>query len=66
MATEYRNNAKVNVVTRRYGVSTSLLHPPLPALPLKLAYVIERIHESAAALTIESLPPLNHEKRRHG
>jgi hypothetical protein len=28
--------------------------------------VIECIHESAAALTIESLPPLNHEKRRHG
>jgi hypothetical protein len=27
------------------GVSTSLLHPPLPALQLKLACVIERIHD---------------------
>jgi hypothetical protein len=45
MATEYRSNVKVNVVTRRYGVSTSLLHPPLPALQLKLAFVIERIHD---------------------
>jgi hypothetical protein len=48
------------------GVSASLLHPPLPALPLKLEFVIERIHDQPAALTIESLPPLNHEKRRHG
>jgi hypothetical protein len=31
MATEYRNNAKVNVVTPADGVSTSLLHPPLPS-----------------------------------
>ena len=45
MATEYRNNAKVNVVTRRYGVSTSLLHPTLPALQLKLVFVIERSHD---------------------
>jgi hypothetical protein len=29
MATEYRNNAKVNIPD---GVRTSLLHPPLPAL----------------------------------
>jgi hypothetical protein len=48
------------------GVSASLLHPPLPALPLKLVFVIERIHDQPAALTIESLPPLNHGKRRHG
>jgi hypothetical protein len=34
-------------------------------LPLKLVFVIERIHDQPAALTIESLPPLNHEKRRH-
>jgi hypothetical protein len=45
MAAEYRNNVKVNVVTRRYGVSTSLLHPPLTALQLKWAFVIERIHD---------------------
>jgi hypothetical protein len=46
MATEYRNNAKVNVAPAD-GVSTSLLHPPLPspALPLKLVFVIERIHD---------------------
>jgi hypothetical protein len=35
-------------------------------LPLKLVFVIERIHDQPAALTIESLPPLNHEKRRRG
>jgi hypothetical protein len=35
-------------------------------LPLKLVFVIERIHDPAADLTIESPPPLNHEKRRHG
>jgi len=27
------------------GVSASLLHPPLPALPLKLVFVIERIYD---------------------
>ena len=26
------------------GVTASLLHPPLPALQLKLVFVIERIH----------------------
>jgi hypothetical protein len=26
-------------------MSTSLRHPPLPALPLKLVFVIERIHD---------------------
>ena len=27
------------------GVSAPLLHPPLPALQLKLVFVIERIHD---------------------
>ena len=40
--------------------------PPLPRFAAEIG-VCHRAHpRSAAALTIESLPPLNHEKRRHG
>ena len=45
MATEYCNNVSCQK-TPADGVSASpLLHPPLPALPLKLVFVIERIHD---------------------
>jgi len=50
MATEYRNNAKVNVVTRRYGVSTSPTPPSPPRFAAEIG-VCHRAHpRSAAAL----------------
>ena len=42
---QYGNNVSCQK-TSADGVSASLLlHPPLPALPLKLVFVIERIHD---------------------
>jgi hypothetical protein len=50
MATEYCNKLALfhfesPFGTPADGVSASLLHPPLPALQLKLVFVIERIHD---------------------
>ena len=45
MSLEIYQHLSLDAVEPADGVSASLLHPPLPALPLKLVFVIERIHD---------------------